>query len=338
MKAFVKTKEGGSFHLQDVDEPTVNDNDVLIKVKCVGICGSDMPIFAGKRKVKIPFIAGHEFSGDIVQMGKDLRDFKIGQRVSASIVINCGQCHYCSMGAETMCDQIQETGITDNGAFAEYIAVPAFVVHPLPEEVTYEQGASVDPVASAYRAVMKCNLDRADTIGIIGPGPIGLYALQIIRAATEKRKIIMIGTRDNRLEIARQLGADFTINITKKSIDSIVQDISATMPVDTIIEAAGQVAAVNMALMLSRKSGEVVLAGIFENISEIDPSLIVRKELSVKGSLCYTKEEFSESLRLIASGKIDISKIITHRLPFNQIKEGIELIKAREAMKVCLFL
>lgn len=337
MRAVVKTRPGPGFELMDVEMPIIGDKDVLIKVKAVGICGSDIPIFNGIRPVPIPFIPGHEFSGIIVEKGKDVLNFQVGDRVSPGLVINCGYCEPCRAGLESLCDHILETGIHVNGAFAEYVAVPEQTLHHLPEGMSFEEGASIDPIASAYRPVKKAHIGSEDRVAIFGPGPIGLYAMQI--AKTEgARTVLMIGLPgdESRLSLAKSLGCDATIIYRPETFMDEVKAVTEGNMVDAVIEATGSHHVFPTCLDIMKKGGRLVVAGIVHANSEISFARIVRSELKIEGSICYTWKEYRESLDLVRSKRIQVTPLITHRLPLDQIGLGLDGLARRDAIKVML--
>lgn len=337
MKAVVKEKEGQGFEIREVNYPEFGQEDVVIQVKRVGICGSDMPIYEGIRKVPLPLIPGHEFAGVIIEKGDAVNDFEIGDRVTAELVISCGKCFFCKTGHEPLCENMVEIGIDINGAFAEYVAVPCKVLHRLPEELSFEDGASVDPLASAYRFTRKVAISSADTVVIIGPGPIGLYALQVAVAEGAKKAIVAGAKGDEkRLEVARNLGACKTINVMHEDTLEKIKEYTDGYMADVAIEATGNPTAVDLALSYVRKGGRVALGGIFHRLSEIDPAKVVRKELKIFGSFCYSWMDFSECIKLLSNKKVETKKVITHTLPLEKVEEGIKLIKRKQAIKVML--
>ena len=178
MLAVVKEHLGPGFSVKEVPYPVLRDTDVIIKVRSVGICGSDGPILAGTRPVPYPLTPGHEFSGDVVEVGKAVKNLKVGDRVTPCIVIGCGDCDMCIEGKEVLCDELVETGIHVDGAMAEYVRVPAKVCRKMRDTTTYDQGASVDPIASAYRTVKASGITSKDVCCVYGAGPIGLYAVR----------------------------------------------------------------------------------------------------------------------------------------------------------------
>jgi 2-desacetyl-2-hydroxyethyl bacteriochlorophyllide A dehydrogenase len=338
MLAVVKEYKGEGFTLMDVPVPKIGPDDVLIKVKAVGICGSDMPIFSGVREVPFPMIPGHEFSGTIEETGSNVKKFKIGDRVTPGLVINCGECIYCRQGYESLCENILETGIHVDGAFAEYVKVPAKTVHVLPDTMTYEQAASIDPIASAYRPVKKANIGSEDTVLVFGPGPIGIYTVQCAKAEGAK-KIIIAGVNgdEERLELAKKLGADYAINISEVDMIQAVKDVNDGLLPDIVFEASGHPSSVQMCLDSIKANGKIVFIGIQHQSVDLELAKIVRQEIKVEGSICYTWKDYKECIDLVSSGRVDTDNMVTHKFDLKDIGKGIEVMKNREAVKVILY-
>ena len=226
MLAVVKEHLGPGFSVKEVPYPVLRDTDVIIKVRSVGICGSDGPILAGTRPVPYPLTPGHEFSGDVVEVGKAVKNLKVGDRVTPCIVIGCGDCDMCIEGKEVLCDELVETGIHVDGAMAEYVRVPAKVCRKMRDTTTYDQGASVDPIASAYRTVKASGITSKDVCCVYGAGPIGLYAVQLIKLRGVKTVICLdTDAGAQRLELAKELGADYTINVSHEDPVERVREI-----------------------------------------------------------------------------------------------------------------
>lgn len=339
MLAIVKDRLGDNYTLKDVEKPVPKENEVLIKVKAVGICGTDVPILKGLREVPIPLIPGHEFAGDIVEAGKEVKNFKIGERVTAAIVIGCGHCYYCRKGIEVLCDNISETGIHVDGAFAEYVIVPEKVLHRLPENISYEEGASIDPIASSYHPIKKANIGCEDTVLLFGPGPIGLYAVQIIKAEGA-RKIIVAGVESDRerLELAKELGADEIIIINKDTdLVEEVKKLTDNRLADIVVDATGSPVVFDNAIKTVRGHGQIILIGLTHEKATIDANQIVRKEIIVRGSLCYTWDDFKESLDLVEDGRVKVDPLISHSFKLSEIDDAMKVIDERKAIKVILY-
>jgi 2-desacetyl-2-hydroxyethyl bacteriochlorophyllide A dehydrogenase len=337
MFAAVKKKDPFHVEIEDVPMPECGANQVLIQVKYVGICGSDVSIFSNYRNVPPNFVAGHEFSGVIVETGASVKKYKKGDRVIPSIIQSCSVCHYCREGLDILCDDLIETGIHVQGAFAEYVAVNENCVHPLPDGMDFVAGAAVDPIASAYRPVKNAHIGSRDEVVVFGPGPIGLYALQIAKAEGAK-KTIVVGTRESRLEIARNLGADMTINTGEKKENAVekIREYTNGKMADVIVEATGVSGVMEDCINGLGKNGRLSLAGIFHEPCSLDATAVVRKELQIRGNICYTYNDFSHCIHLLESGKVKTEGVVSHVMDLKDIGEALRLIRERLAIKVIL--
>ncbi len=337
MMAVVKEKPGPGFAWKAVPRPQPCAGEVLVEVKAVGICGTDIPIFDGVRAVPPGLIPGHEFAGVICETGPGVDRWRAGDRVAVGLVKGCGRCYHCRTGDESRCPDVIELGIHVNGAYTDFTAVPESCLHHLPDHMSFEEGASVDPVASAYRGVCKAAVDVEDTVVIFGPGPIGLYALQTVRARGA-HTIIVVGQCEDcsRLEVAQQLGASHVCNSLNASPAELVSSVTGGRMASVVVEATGSAAALPAVLSCAAKGARVVLLGIFHADVTMDPAAIVRRELQVMGSFCYSWEDFEESLLLLARGKVTIQQVVSHIMPLHQIGEALKLIHERQAVKVIL--
>ncbi len=338
MHAVIKETPGPGFVLRKMPVPSIGPDDVLIQVQAVGICGSDLPIFAGKRSVPLPFVPGHEFAGIITAVGENVQDYQIGDRVAPGLVIHCGECLPCRRGEESLCDNIVETGIHVNGAFAEYVSVPAKTLHRLPEGVDFTMGAAIDPVASAYRPVKKAGIGSEDLVVVFGPGPIGLFAAQLAKAEGA-RQVIVIGLRQDadRLALAVELGLTTVVMDEKQNLAEQIRSVSGGELPRVVLEATGNAGVFMDCLSVVDKGGIIVVAGIVHENSVFDFAQVVRREIHIAGSICYTWREFRESLRLVADGRVQVMPLITHHLPLADIGRGLDALQKKEAVKVMLY-
>lgn len=338
MLAIVKEKKGPGYVVKEVEVPRPKADEVLIKVKAVGICGTDVPILKGIREVPIPLIPGHEFAGDIVEVGSEVKNYKVGDRVTPAIVISCGKCYFCNKGLETLCDNIIETGIHVDGAFAEYVTVPEKVLHSLPENMTYEQGASIDPIASAYHPIKKACIGSEDTVVVFGPGPIGIYAVQLAKAEGAKR-VINVGVKgdEERLELSKKLGADnIIINNGESELTDKISELTDGRMADVVVEATGHPSVFQSCIDTLRKHGRMILVGIHHAPVTADISQIVRRELQIKGSICYTWSDYKECIDLVESGKVKVEPMISHTFDLKDIDDAMKIIDERKAIKIIL--
>ncbi|MBI9083451.1 MAG: alcohol dehydrogenase catalytic domain-containing protein [Desulfobacterales bacterium] len=338
MQAVVKESAGVDFVLKQVPIPTPKADEVLIRVEAVGLCGTDLPIFKGVRPVAYPLIPGHEFAGTVVGAGNHVADFKEGDRVVPGLVVHCGRCDYCRRGLESLCDGIYEIGIHTDGAFAQYVVAPEKTLHRLPNGLTFEQGASIDPIASAYRPVKKAAVGSGDTVVIFGPGPIGLYALQIV-LAEGAQQVAVVGTGDDaqRLALARRLGADLTVDASVESPAEAIGAWTGGRMADVVIEATGVAEVPGFCLGCLKKAGRLSLAGIFHRNSSINLGDVVRREIAITGSICYTWLDFQACLDLVTRGRVRVEPLISHRMPLDQMAAALEIAERRESVKIIFF-
>lgn len=339
MLAVVKERAGKGWALREIPNPTMSDTDVLIKVRMIGICGSDLAIYDGREKdINIPVVPGHEFAGEVIDQGPGVTDIPIGSRVAVNLVRNCGRCLYCRKGETNLCTNTNLIGFHTDGGFAEYVTVSAANCHVLPDSMSWEDGASIDPVTSALAALRKTEIASSDRIGIIGPGPIGLYACQIAKAEGASG-VFVIGTREPRLAVASQLGANKTYLVDRKDplagAERLLKDVQGR-GVDLVLEASGNPGALNLAFEIAAKGARVALVSIYHAWSEIDPMNIVSKELAVYGSFDYKWIDFEDAIDLIASGRVKTKPLITHKFPLKDIQKGIGVMEERKAIKVMI--
>lgn len=337
MLAVVKEGPGPGFALRDLPIPEPPPGWVRVRVRAAGICGTDIPIFEGVRRVPYPLVPGHEFAGEIDALGAGVQGWQVGERVAVGLVIGCETCPACRRGEENLCPHITEIGIHINGAFAEYVLAPEKTLHRLPDHLSFADGASVDPVASSYRGIRRLNLQPRDTVAIFGLGPIGLYALQAVRAHGVQRVIAVTPRWGLRAEIALRVGADCVIESARvEDVAAAVRDANSGAPPSVVIEATGKPEVFHDVFRVAASGARVLLLGIFHEHASFDPAQIIRKELRVEGSFCYTWDDFEASLDLIARGLVRTAPVITHTLPLSRMAEALDLIHRREAVKVIL--
>jgi L-iditol 2-dehydrogenase len=325
--------------LQEVEKPRLGSCDVLIKVQCVGICGSDLHTYRGTHPFrKSPVILGHEMAGEVVEVAEDVSLFKKGDRVSVEPQTYCHQCSACYQGHYNLCSNKRVLGTTPwPGAFAEYVVIPENKVYLLPDGLSFEEGAMVEPLAVGIRAAQMAQPRIGDTVLIMGSGTIGLANLVALREAGATR-IIATDVEDFNLVKARELGAWTTVNVGRESLEEKVRELTRGEGVDAVVIAAGVSSLIDEALSLVRKRGRVVLVAIFDDKAIIDPFKIVFSEVEVVGSWVYTGREFQAAIDLMSQGRIETGSFITHRWPIERVGEALDLVDKRseDLIKVVL--
>jgi threonine dehydrogenase-like Zn-dependent dehydrogenase len=327
----VKTPGRVGIELEDVPVPEFSPFEVLLRVKAVGICGSDLRIYNRiyeDRKRK--FIIGHELAGEVVNWGEKVHRFAEGDRVATEICIGCAICRYCKKGFINLCDKLEEIGVTMDGGMAEYISVPARNVHRLPENVGFHEATLADPLACTIRGLELAAVAPNSWVAILGPGSMGLLATQIAKRI-RRAKVVVVGTRDNRLELARQFGADEVVNLTQTDPVQAVLDITDGGAHYTF-EAAGSSEALGQSFAMTRRNGVVVVLTVHRKI-EVDMEPVIRNELTVNGSICYNYREFEMAIDLLAKEKIDVAPLVQDVFPLKDAKEAFQYVMDRKTVK-----
>jgi 2-desacetyl-2-hydroxyethyl bacteriochlorophyllide A dehydrogenase len=334
MKAAVLTS-AREITTQEVAYPALEQHGIILKVKACGVCGSDLHVY--KREGKEGTIFGHEFSGDVVEVGSQVAGIAAGMRVTAVGFRPCGQCFWCRQGKGHRCSDMALLGYQFPGAMAEYVHIPFAVlgrsIFPLPDELTYEDGASVEPLSISYFSVNRAQPKEKEVIAIIGLGVIGLYAIQVLKALGVA-KILASGRRPSRLEAAAAFGADVVIDAAKEDAVRAVMEATANMGVNTVIECAGQQMTFDQSVAMARGGGKVMLVGVYEEPLKWDPLPVIGKNLSLIGCL---GGNFPAAIDLLKTGRVKAKPLVTHTFSLEQAAEAFEAqLKDPRAIKVMI--
>ncbi len=305
--------------LVDVPMPAIErPDDVLIKVKSVGVCGSDLHGYTGHTGRRIPpLIMGHEAAGEVVAVGGAVTDLPAGSYVATQTVDFCGKCAQCLAGQRSLCEHRRIMGMTHPGAYAEYVVWSAASVKRLPDTLSCEDGALAEPLSVAVHAVGLAHIRPYDTAFVVGAGPIGLLTLAVLKH-TGVNRIIVSDASDIRLEIARSLGAQVTINPQRQNPREVVSDLTNGRGVDVSFEAVGLSQTAQQTLDVTRNKGIIVWIGNNQKQIQIDMQAIVTRELTVLGSYAMSDEEFQRSLEMLADGCIPTRQLINRRAALSE--------------------
>jgi threonine dehydrogenase-like Zn-dependent dehydrogenase len=320
MKAAVFEKPG-VIVVKSVPVPEINDDEVLIRVKFTGICGTDWSIYNGwYSSDKLPMIPGHEFSGTIEKVGGKAMGLKAGDRVTADININCGTCYYCRHGEPLLCDHFSQLGIHMDGTFAEYVKAPWKQVHKLPDNLSFESGAFVEPVSCTIHAAKALNAKLGSSLVVIGCGLGVLHArMGVLRACTP---VIVIGDNEKRLKAAKEMGADYIIDIHKVA-DPVAEVMKITdgRGVDYAIEAVGKVSTYEQAFKMLRRGGVLSAFGITgeTDTMQIRPFEFVLGEKKITGSCAGVGQDVPDAITLLASGRIKPEPLFSMKVPLEDL-------------------
>ncbi|MBO8168942.1 MAG: 2,3-butanediol dehydrogenase [Thermoanaerobacteraceae bacterium] len=329
--------------VENVPEPPApGPGEVKVKVHWCGICGSDLheyvagPIFIPVNEghpltgSKAPIILGHEFSGEIVEVGAGVTNVQVGDRVAPDACQVCWDCYFCKRNLYNLCEKLAFTGLMTNGAFAEYVNVPAYTLFKLPDNISSEVGALVEPLAVGLHAVRQAPVIQGDTVVVLGAGTIGLVTLAAVRAAGA-RKVFVIEMAKARKEFAQKLGATAVFDPQEGDVVAKVREATGGLGADVVIECIGNDKTGPLAVELARKGGKIVVAGIFEKESSMHFNSVVFTEKQVIGSLGYAGE-FGPAIDLLSDGRIKAESLITGKISLDDIVEkGFEeLINRKE--------
>ncbi|WP_276208273.1 alcohol dehydrogenase catalytic domain-containing protein [Gracilibacillus sp. YIM 98692] len=348
MKA-VKAYGAGDYRLENVDVPKITEDEILVKIEACGICASDAKAYSGAPMfwgddfqpayIKPPVIPGHEFVGHVVKMGHNVTDFDIGDRIISEQIVPCWNCRYCDRGEYWMCEKHDIYGFQKNvnGGMAEYMKFTKEAInHKVPSELPLEEAVLIEPYACSLHAVQRAKIELGDTVVISGAGTLGLGmvgAAKLSGAGT----LIVLDLLDNRLELAKEFGADIVLNPSKMDVDAEVKALTDGYGCDVYIEATGHPKSVEQGISMIRKLGRFVEFSVFKDPVTIDWSIIGdRKELDIYGShlgpYCYPIV-----IDHITKGKLPTKGVVTHKLSLEEYEKGFELVKnGAESLKVIL--
>lgn len=323
----------------EVDRPQAGRDEVVIRIAYAGICGTDIEIYTGRMPfiklglIPLPQTLGHEWAGVIDEVGEGVTEFRPGDRVTGDVTISCRVCPWCKAGRYNICPNRRSVGvIRKDGAFAEYLVMPAYHVYHVPDHVSLEEAALTEPASCAVHAVRRLGIEPGDRVAVVGDGTLGLLALQAARAAGAGR-VVVIGSHDEKLAVARQLGAHATVNRHRDNTVQAPLDLFDGK-IEGVIEASGNTAALGPALKLLRPGGRIVVISLYhEPVPDVDMAAMVANEVTLTGTLAGPTV-FPGLLRLMATGTITTGPLITHRLPLPGIPEAFRSIEARSDLSI----
>jgi L-iditol 2-dehydrogenase len=339
LKAIVKQSQGkGHVELVEWPDPSPAPDEVKLKIVAAGICGTDIHIIEGTWRCLPPVVLGHEFCGIVVALGALVKDFQVGDRVVASNPAQtCGRCRQCCGGNPFMCSRRVSAGYMIDGAFAEFLCIRTERCHHLPDNVSFRQAALGEPLSVAVHAVIeRTTVHAGDTVLVSGPGCVGLLTAQI--AKLEGARVIVLGTEkdERRLSLAKTLGADVVVNVSRENPLDVVQQYTGGEGADLVYECAGVPASLDLCWEAVRRGGNLVPLGIYPGPIQTDFNKITMKELSVAGSYGYVWTSWSRCLQLLADGRVKTEELISHEYPLEQFDDAVHMTTNGSAVKVVL--
>src|SRR3989475_2091587 len=338
MKALVKKKSEPGFWLQDVPEPTIGINDVLIRIDRTGICGTDVHIYKwdewAKKTIPVPMVVGHEFVGEIVEIGSNVKDFFPGQIVSGEGHVVCGHCRSCLAGRRHLCADTKGIGVNRPGAFAEYLALPMTNVWVHNNGIDRDVASIFDPFGNAVHTALSFPVLGEDVL-ITGAGPIGIMAAAIVRHAGA-RYVVITDVNEYRLELTRKMGVTLAVNPLQKSLKDIQKELGMHEGFDVGLEMSGNSAAFRDMLSNMSHGARIAMLGIPEKEMAIDWNTVVFSMLTIKGIYGREMYETWYKMTVMLQSGLDISPVITHRLPYTEFEKGIAAMQNGQSGKVIL--
>ncbi|MGH8428324.1 MAG: L-threonine 3-dehydrogenase [Gammaproteobacteria bacterium] len=338
MRALVKAKKEEGIWVQDVPKPALGHNDVLIKIKKTAICGTDIHIYNwddwARKTIPVPMTVGHEFVGEIVELGSEVQGLEVGQRVSGEGHITCGHCRACRAGKRHLCPNTKGIGVNRPGAFAEYLALPAVNVYPLPDDIPDDIAAFLDPLGNAVHTALSFDLVGEDVL-ITGAGPIGCMAVAIAKHVGA-RHVVITDVNDYRLDLARKMGATRALNVQQKSLADAMRELGMKEGFDVGLEMSGNPQAFRQMLSVMVHGGKIALLGLLPEDAGINWNQVIFKGLELRG--IYGRQMFETWYKMVSmlQSGLDISPVLTHHYPIADFQQGFDIMRSGKSGKVVL--
>jgi L-iditol 2-dehydrogenase len=341
MKALVKYASGeGNVDIRDVEEPRCGDNEVKLEIAYCGICGTDLHVLHDTFRNYPPVILGHEFSGTVVEVGRNVSDATLGERVTGlgATAVTCGQCAYCRSGYFIFCSNRRGMGHGVNGGFARYVVMRPDQLYRIPGNFCLDEAALSEPFAAVVQAVTEISHVRiGDTALVSGPGPIGLLCLKLLVAEGVKAIVAGANGDHDRLNAALRIGAAAVVNIGEENLSDAIQEHTGGVGVDVAFECAGHPGSVRGCLESLRPMGRYTQVAICGQDIQFPIDLIFYKQLTMSGSVCYTARTWERMMRIYAEGRVRMNDLISIKLPISEWRTAFGLCEEKKAIKVLMY-
>lgn len=333
----VMTKPG-EIIFREIPTPETGKNEVLIKIMKIGICGSDIHVYHGTHPfTSYPVTQGHEVSGEIVALGEQVEGLHIGQKVTIEPQVFCGQCYPCRHGKYNLCEELKVMGFQTTGVASEYFAVNVEKVTPLPDEVSFDEGAMIEPLAVAVHAVKQAGDIGGKDVVVIGAGPIGNLVAQSLKAKGAAR-VMVTDISNLRLEIAKECGIDFTVNSLDMELGDAMIKYFGPDKADLIYDCAGNDASMGQAIKYARKGSQIILVAVFGKMANVDLAVMNDHELDINSTMMYRHDDYVEAIELVKEKKIELKRLMSQHFPFKKYKDAYVYIDENKesTMKVLI--
>ena len=330
--------EPGRIIFRSVEKPEINDDEILMQTKRIGVCGSDIHVFHGLHPyTSYPVVQGHEVSGVVAAVGKHVQGIQVGDAITFTPQVTCGECYPCRQGMYHICETLKVMGFQTGGAAQEFFVLPTWNVFKLPEGFSLDQGAFVEPVAVGVHAVSRGGDVRGKKVLVLGAGTIGNLVAQVVKALGAEA-VMITDIKDYKLAKAKECGIDFMVNTAEQDLGQAIAYHFGPPKADLILECVGVQETADQAVTQARKGTTIVVVGVSGEKPAIDLGLVQDRELSLVGTLMYKKEDYDRAIELIAEGKIQLDNLITHRFMFERYLDAYQAIQEADGryMKVMI--
>ena len=328
----------GVIEFNEVPVPEPKSNEVLVKIMNIGICGSDIHVNHGEHPfTSYPVTQGHEVSGEVVKMGEKVSEFAVGQKVTIQPQVVCGKCYPCRNGKYNLCEELKVMGFQTTGMASHYFAVDADKVTALPDDMSFEEGAMIEPLAVAVHAVRQAGDVKGKKIVVLGAGPIGILIAQVAKGM-DAESVMITDLSDLRLNLAEECGIDYCVNTGEVDLGDAIAEHFGPDKADIIYECAGNNVTINQAIKHARKGSTIILVSVFSGMATVDLAVLNDHELDLNSSMMYRNEDYLKAIELVNEGKIKLNPLISKQFKFKEFKDAYEYIDAnREStMKVLI--
>ena len=328
----------GEIMFREIPVPEAGPGQVLVKIMKIGICGSDIHVYHGKHPfTKYPVTQGHEVSGEISALGEGVTGLRVGQKVTIEPQVVCGKCYPCRHGKYNLCEELKVMGFQTTGVASRYFAVDAAKVTPLPDEMSFDEGAMIEPLAVTVHAVHRAGDVAGLNIAVLGAGPIGILVAQSAKALGAK-SVLITDVSDYRLEKARECGVDFTCNTKHNDFGEAMVNAFGPDKADVIYDCAGNDITMGQAIKYARKGSTIILVAVYAGMANVDLAVLNDHELDLNTTMMYRHEDYVEAIRLVQEGKIHLHPLMSKTFPFEEYLKAYQYIDANRetTMKVLI--
>ena len=328
----------GVIEFRDIEKPEAKKGEVLIKMMRIGVCGSDIHVYHGKHPfTKYPVTQGHEVSGMVEGLGEGVTGLHVGQKVTVEPQVVCGKCHPCRHGKYNLCEELKVMGFQTTGLAAEYVSVPAEKVTPLPDAMSYDEGAMIEPLAVTVHAVKRAGDVTGMKIAVLGAGPIGILLAQSAKAMGAAETMIT-DISDYRLALAKKVGVDHCVNTKNRDFNEAMVEAFGPDKADVIYDCAGNDITINQAIRCARKGSTIVLVAVFADMAKADMAVLNDHELDLNTSMMYRHEDYVDAIRMVGEGKIQLKPLMSKHFAFKDYLEAYHYIDGNRetTMKVLI--